>query len=194
MDTIRYWVVLILLIGTPPGIFLWYFIHPFSGFWRRLGPWVTYSILLVPVAISMYGVYLLRGPLMAVDFGTSGLTILLGILVAGVGALIGLKRRRYLTTAILSGIPQLSEKQYPGTLLKEGIYGRVRHPRYMEVTFFVLSYALFGNFLAGYLAFILTLPALFLVVLMEERELEERFGDEWREYANQVPRFIPRRG
>ncbi len=194
MDAIRYWVILVLVISLPPGIFLWYFIHPFSGFWRRLGPWATYSILMVPVAISMYGVYLLRRPLMAVDFGTNGLTILLGVLAAGVGALIGVKRRRYLTAAILSGIPQLSEKQYPGILLKEGIFGRVRHPRYMEVTFFVLAYALFGNFLAGYLAFILTLPALFLVVLMEERELEERFGDEWREYAKQVPRFIPRRG
>lgn len=194
MDAIRYWVILLMVISLPPGIFLWYFIHPFAGFWRRLGPWVTYSILLVPVAISMYGVYLLRRPIMAVDFGANYLTILLGVLAAGVGSLIAVKRRRHLTTAILSGIPQLSEKQYPGTLLKEGIYGKVRHPRYAEVTLFVLAYALFGNFLAGYLAFILTLPALYLVVLMEERELEERFGDEWREYAKQVPRFIPRRG
>ncbi len=26
----------------------------------------------------------------------------------------------------------------------------------------------------------------------EERALEERFGDEWRKYAERTPRFIPR--
>jgi len=32
------------------------------------------------------------------------------------------------------------------------------------------------------------------VVLLEERELEERFGDAWREYAARVPRYLPRLG
>jgi protein-S-isoprenylcysteine O-methyltransferase Ste14 len=30
------------------------------------------------------------------------------------------------------------------------------------------------------------------VVLLEERELEERRGDEWRAYAARVPRYLPR--
>ena len=55
----------------------------------------------------------------------------------------------------------------------------------------LLAYALFTNFLSLYVAFVLTLPCLYLVVVVEERELEDRFPDEWREYAARVPRFLP---
>jgi protein-S-isoprenylcysteine O-methyltransferase Ste14 len=36
-------------------------------------------------------------------------------------------------------------------------------------------------------------PALFLVVILEERELRQRFGDAHVEYCRRVPRFVPRR-
>jgi protein-S-isoprenylcysteine O-methyltransferase Ste14 len=104
-----------------------------------------------------------------------------------------LKRRRHLTPAILSGLPQLSQKHYPGVLLREGIYSRIRHPRYVEVTLWVLGYALFANFLASYLVAALTPAVLYLIVFLEERELAQRFGKEWEEYAREVPRFVPRR-
>ena len=35
-------------------------------------------------------------------------------------------------------------------------------------------------------------PILHLVVLLEERELLERFGDAYRDYAGRVPRYVPR--
>ena len=38
----------------------------------------------------------------------------------------------------------------------------------------------------------LTLPGLYLITVLEERELLVRFGDEYRQYQDQVPRFLPR--
>ena len=193
MDAVRYWVTLIALVSLPPGIFLWFLIHPFGHLWRRLPPWATYGALTLATFLMMAGVFLLRGPLLERDFGTSYLTISLGAVAVGLGSLITLKRKRYLTMAILSGLPQISAGRYPGTLLQEGIYGKIRHPRYIEITLWVLGYALFGNHLSLYIAFALTIPSLLLIVEMEERELSQRFGDAWRDYAQRVPRFIPRK-
>ncbi|MFQ5631170.1 MAG: methyltransferase family protein, partial [bacterium] len=93
---------------------------------------------------------------------------------------------------ILSGLPELSEKRYPGKLLKEGIYGKIRHPRYIEALLGVLGYAFFSNYLATYLVFLFGLPMIYIIVLLEERELHERFGAEYEEYCLSVPRFVPK--
>jgi protein-S-isoprenylcysteine O-methyltransferase Ste14 len=193
LDSVRYWVTLLVLISLPPSIFLWFLIHPFGGFWRRLSPWVTYSILGAITGLMMWGGYLLKEPLMAFDFGTNSFTIFLGVVAWILGSVIALKRRRYLTAAILSGLPQVSANRYPGALLQDGIYGTIRHPRYVEVVLWVLGYALFGNYLSLYIGFLLTIPSLLVVVELEERELNQRFGEAWEEYAGRVPRFVPRR-
>ena len=193
MDTARYIVTMILAVSMPPAVLLWFAIHPFSRFWRGLGLAWTYSILSVPSLVAMAWVIVERRRIMAVDYGTSYWTIALAVLTVGLGTAVAVKRKRHLTFAILAGAPQLSEKRYPGTLLTEGIYGKIRHPRYVETTLFVLAYALFGNHLAGYLVFLMTIVCLYLIVLLEERELLERFGDEYAEYNRRVPRFIPRR-
>jgi protein-S-isoprenylcysteine O-methyltransferase Ste14 len=48
------------------------------------------------------------------------------------------------------------------TLVTQGIYSHIRHPRYLQV------------------------------VLFEERELRHRFGEEYERYCQHVPRFLPR--
>ncbi|MDH3369164.1 MAG: isoprenylcysteine carboxylmethyltransferase family protein, partial [Gemmatimonadota bacterium] len=92
---------------------------------------------------------------------------------------------------ILSGIPEL-RKGDPGRLLTEGIYARLRHPRYVEVILGVISYALVANYLGGYVVVLVTVASMVPLVLLEERELRDRFGDAYDEYARRVPRFIPR--
>jgi len=193
MDSVRYWVALIGLLGTPPGIIIWFLIHPFGGFWRRLGPWVTFTVMGVVSLGIMAALWAWRTPLLSADLGTNYPLMGAGVLSACLGTLITVKRRRYLTTAILSGLPEVSAKSYPGVLLQEGIYGKLRHPRYVEVSLWVLAYALFANHLALHIVAILTPLSLLIIIPMEERELRERFGEEWDEYAARVPRFIPRR-
>jgi protein-S-isoprenylcysteine O-methyltransferase Ste14 len=55
----------------------------------------------------------------------------------------------------------------------------------------LLGYALIANYLALYLVFALWLPALSLIVRLEESELRERFGPAYEEYCCRVPRFVP---
>ncbi len=63
----------------------------------------------------------------------------------------------------------------------------------MEVVIGTLAYALFANHVGTYVLWLLLLPTLLFVVRLEERELRERFGGAWEEYAQRVPRLIPRR-
>ena len=193
MDAVRYWVTLFVLMSLPPAVLLWFLIHPFGHLWRRIPVWVSFGLLALVTAVMMVPVFLWRGPLLSVDFGTSYVTIFFAVVAWVLGSAIALKRRKHLTTAILSGLPQISARRYPGTLLQEGIYGKVRHPRYIEVLLWTLGYALFGNHLSLYIGFLLTIPGLLLIVEMEERELRERFGEAWDDYVRRVPRFFPRR-
>jgi protein-S-isoprenylcysteine O-methyltransferase Ste14 len=192
MDQARYVIALILLIGLPPGLLLWFFIHPFASFWRKLGAVWTYTILAVPTLALMAGVYLGREWLVGRDLGTSYPRIALSIAVWVVVVVIALKRKKQLSFGILSGLPEVSQKQYPGKLLTEGIYAKIRHPRYVEVLLAVLAYALFANYSTPYIAFLCCVPVVYLIVLLEERELRRRFGSEYEEYSRRVPRFVPK--
>ncbi|MHC4943291.1 MAG: methyltransferase family protein [Planctomycetota bacterium] len=193
MDTARYFISLLALACFPPALMLWFAIHPYAAFWRRMGPAWTYTILAFPVAAVMAGIILARDELLAVDYGTSYVTTVLAVLSLITGLVIMLKRRKHLTAAIIAGIPELSSKQYPGKLLTEGIYARIRHPRYVEIFFCVLGYALFANYLATYIMVALSVPVLYLIVLLEERELRDRFGTDYDAYCKKVPRFVPKR-
>ena len=44
MDTFRYWVAAIMVVTFPPAFLLWFSIHPFIRFWRRMGVTVTYVV------------------------------------------------------------------------------------------------------------------------------------------------------
>jgi len=193
MDAARYYVALLLVIAHPPRICLWLVIHPFASFWRRLGTARTYAILAIPVLIYASGVGVLRRDLLSVQFGTSYAALALAAISLAAAIALSVKRRRQLHFGALSGLPELSAHLYPGTLLTAGVYSRIRHPRYVEATLWALAYALFANHLASYVVVLLGMPLIFLVVLLEERELLVRFGAAYQEYARRVPRFLPRR-
>jgi protein-S-isoprenylcysteine O-methyltransferase Ste14 len=194
VNDVRYVLALLVLVMMPPGVALWFAIHPFARFWRRFGAGWTYAILSVPSIGLMVAAYLLRRPLLRVEYGTNWVLVGLGAIVFGAAMTIGWKRRKLLTPGVLAGVPELSNKSYPGRLLTEGPYAVVRHPRYVEVALGTLGYALITNYLAIYILTALSVLALYLIALLEERELLERFGSAYADYAARVPRWVPRRG
>ncbi|UCC67895.1 MAG: hypothetical protein JSV79_12390, partial [Armatimonadota bacterium] len=90
------------------------------------------------------------------------------------------------------GVPQLSAGEYRGRLVTDGIYAHIRHPRYVQVGLGLAAVAAFTNYLAVYLIAVAYVPVIYLVVLLEERELRERFGEEYEQYCRRVARFLPR--
>ena len=191
MHIFRYILALLVVVCVPPGVALWLVIHPLAGFWRRLGPGWTYAILSVPTLGGIAVLFLARRTLLGADLGTNAWLIALAIPCAAIWIVLALRRRRRLTFRILAGWPELSRDQ-PGVLLTDGIYATMRHPRYVEVVLGTASYCLIANYLGAYIVLAASMAVLYVVVLLEERELRRRFGDAYDAYARRVPRFIPR--
>jgi protein-S-isoprenylcysteine O-methyltransferase Ste14 len=85
------------------------------------------------------------------------------------------------------------KNQTESQLITRGIYAYTRNPLYIGV--FLIFFGWFFLFLYTFLLFI---PFLFMILFYfvskwEERELTERFGEEYLRYKEAVPRFIPYR-
>jgi protein-S-isoprenylcysteine O-methyltransferase Ste14 len=192
LDSLRYLIAFLLLLGLPPGLFFWIFIHPFAALWRRLGIGWTYGLVGAAMLVLMAGIYLVRAPLLATQFGTNFVCLGLALVCLTGAALIAFQRQKYLTVRIMIGLPELRTEGQASVLLTEGIYARIRHPRYVEVFLAVLGFAFFSNYLVLYVWAVLSLPVLYATIVLEEQELRDRFGHAYVEYCRNVPRFIPR--
>ena len=192
MDAVRYYTALFFLIGFPPGLIFWFIIHPFAAFWRQLGPGLTYSLVGGAMGGLGLGLYVIRGPLLATQYGLSSIGVGIAVVcLAGSGA-IARQRSKYLTLRIMLGVPEIASRENPTELLSQGIYARIRHPRYVEIFLALVGAAFFSNYLAVYVLAVLSVPVIYAIVVFEERELHDRFGQAYAEYCSQVPRFIPR--
>lgn len=190
MSRIRYVFAVLTVIGLPPAILWWYLIHPFVHFWRRVGAAVSQATVGV-LMIGLMGVlWMVRGALVGRDLGTNPVLVGVGIALMAAAAAFGAWRRKTLTFRILAGTPELDGTG--GTLLTEGPYALMRNPRYVEVLVGMAGYALLANYQGVYLVAALSALGIHGVVLLEERELAQRFGDAWTAYRTRVPRYLPR--
>ncbi len=193
INHVRYALAVLSVITLPPGLLFWFVIHPWASRWRKLGPVRTYLIVL-PVVVA-FGVLLfrLRARLVGADLGMNWGLIAIGTVLYGLSTWIAFLHRRHLSIATMIGIPELSRaEQHRGKLLKDGIYRVVRHPRYLSAGLAVIAVALFVDYTGVYILIFLLFPLGYPMLVFEERELVDRFGEEYRQYQREVPRILPR--
>lgn len=194
-ETIRSYAAQIFMVVMPPAFAFWFVVHPFIGFWRRLGTRLSYAILFPALFAACYGLFLVRGSLVGIDMGTRWILVGVGVLFYGLAMVVERKCRRYLKLRTLLGVPEIAAgAEGPGELLDQGIYARVRHPRYLGVMLGATGIACVANYLGVWLLLLALVPVVYVLTLIEEKELRARFGEEYVRYARQVPRIIPRPG
>ncbi|MGW8266749.1 MAG: methyltransferase family protein [Longimicrobiales bacterium] len=192
MDTARYILGVMLIVGLPPAIVFWLLIHPLVGFWRRIRMGVAYSVLAAVCVLLGVFIFDRRDALLGEDLGTSRVLLSVGAVLYALSAWISVLTRRQLDLRAFAGVPELSESGAGSVLLQKGVYGVVRHPRYLSVIIGTAGFAMFVNFVGGYLVVLGSIPALFLVIFFEERELAARFGADYEAYRARVPAMVPR--
>lgn len=192
METFRYVLAVLTLVGLPPALGYWFIVHPFIGFWRRRGTAATFTFLALFYVALGAGLYLVRDRLLVGDLGTNWVLVALALPPLALAVYIQFKRRKLLTFKVLAGVPEIAPEKHGGKLLTEGIYGKIRHPRYVEFTAGVVAYSLVINYVSVYVLSLAGIVILVPIVVLEERELHDRFGAAYDEYRARVPAFIPR--
>ena len=192
MNSIRYFLAAFLVVSLPGLFSYWLLIHPFVGFWCGKGLSVTLTVVLTVVFAIMIGLLSFRHYLLSQNYGTKYLLIAVGIVWLVLSGTMRFAIHKRLNVATLLGLPEIAPNRFPRQLITDGIYGRVRHPRYVQLVVALLGYTLIANYLAAYLILALWVAAIYVIVLLEENELRDHFGAAYEDYCRHVPRFIPR--
>ena len=192
MDRVRYAMALLAWVTLPPAILYWFAVHPFVHVWRRLGKAVTFTALTLLFVGCGFLLWLVREPVLAVEFGTDPVLWGPAALLYGFATWMQIRIRRHLPFTVMAGAPELEADGKGGKLLDEGLYARLRHPRYVAVLLATIAWALVANYLAVYLMVPVLAVGLAAVARLEERELVDRFGAAYERYRATTPMFIPR--
>jgi protein-S-isoprenylcysteine O-methyltransferase Ste14 len=151
------------------------------------------SILLLPTTVTLVvpAVILSRSPGWSAETLAHPLSLAAGLGVISCGLVLVVVTIRHFVTL---GRGTLAPWDPPRHLVVTGIYRHVRNPMISGVVSILL-----GEALAVQSAGLFRWALAFLVVnviyipLLEEPMLENRFGDEYRQYKQNVPRWLPRR-
>jgi len=192
MNSVRYFIALFLVISLPPLFLYWLLVHPFVNFWRGQGIGVTYGCLLTVITAAMVGLFSIRHFLLSIEYGTSYPLVALGLVLLGLSGTMRFMIQNKLTTKVLLGLPEVAPDRFSRELMTDGLYARMRHPRYVQFLIALAGYALIANYLAAYLMVMLWVLAVYIIVLLEEKELRDHFGEGYIEYCRRVPRFMPK--
>ncbi len=193
MDSTRYYVALVTVVAFPPPVIAWLLIHPLADTLRRIGLAGAYASIFGFYALGMFAIWSVRGHILTIEFGFSLPLMILAVVLWGVAIYIRVLWRRVLRRSTILGLPEFRREHRSGDLITVGIYSRIRHPRYLEVGLVLWAIALFTNYLSVYILGIVYIILIHAVIVLEEKELKNRFGAAYEEYCSRVPRFIPRK-
>ncbi|MGZ4730985.1 MAG: methyltransferase family protein [Terriglobales bacterium] len=169
----------------------WLVIHPRVEFWRsrQRSP---YRIL-IPVWLAMWvGVGASTAAWRELQLYTTVWSWLPAALILGAGLWIYRRSRAGFSVAQLGGLPELIPGHREQRLITSGIRSRVRHPVYLGHLCEMLAWSVGTGLVVcyGLTAFALVTGA--IMIGLEDRELEQRFGEEYRAYRRRVPAVVPR--
>ncbi|MDR5694589.1 MAG: isoprenylcysteine carboxylmethyltransferase family protein [Armatimonadota bacterium] len=168
--------------------------------WRSMG---VLSAFLVALFTEMYGfpltIYILSS-LLGYRFPTPNpfnhlnghlWATLLGapnwakLLICQVGSLI------MIAGLIIMGKAWKQIHRAKGELVTDGLYGYMRHPQYFGLFLFIVGLLIQWPTLITLLMGPILLVMYYRLAKREEEELEERFGDRYRQYREVTPAWIP---
>jgi methanethiol S-methyltransferase len=169
----------------------WLMTHPFVGRWRTLGRRAFLFIVPAWGAVIVI-VFLIMWPFRSAHFYGNWFAWAPAALFFFLGFSIYRAAFRSFHHTQVSGLAELEPGKHRQHLITTGIRSRVRHPIYLGHLCEILCWCIGTGLIP------LSVLALFAVVTgaimirMEDRELEARFGEAYREYRQRVPAVIPR--
>jgi protein-S-isoprenylcysteine O-methyltransferase Ste14 len=175
--------------GTIP--LFWLVVHPFIGGWRKRGRRAYVWILPIWTAFIL-ATLTLMGPFRGSHFYMNWWMWVPGITLFLAGFLIYRSASQGFRGVQLSGLAELEPERHGQQLVTSGVHGWVRHPIYLAHLCEMLGWCIGTGLMPLYALLIFTTITGGVTIRIEDRELEARFGEDYRRYRQQVPAVIPR--
>lgn len=168
----------------------WVPVHAFPRVFKKLGL-LTYVVPLFTWLPLAYIIYLNSDFLLRNEVSLPLVLNLTGVVIFIAGVLLQLWTASLLSFFRLIGLPEITadEKKH---FVVEGPYSVLRHPTYLSHTLMFLGVFLITEVTAvGIITLLDIIMINTLVIPLEDRELINRFGEEYAEYKKKVPQFFP---
>jgi protein-S-isoprenylcysteine O-methyltransferase Ste14 len=170
----------------------WLLIHSRAQFWRsrRQSPyWIV-----LPVWIGMWTlVAAITAPWRDLSLFESHWTWIPAGVLFGAGLVLYKLAHVNFTLTQLGGLPEIRPDHGQQRLVKTGIRARVRHPVYLGHLCEMLAWSLSTGLAVCWALTALAVASGAVMIKLEDIELENRFGEEYRQYRSAVPAVLPRR-
>ncbi len=163
------------------------------------------SAFFISLFTEMFGIPLtlyLLAPLLGVDPKVFGMheSHLWAYLLSRAGVM-GLKAGVYLVMVVSTGLIFLGftllatgwKEVYggEGALVIDRVYAKLRHPQYLGLILIIVAFLIMWPTLLTILLAPFLIGRYILLAKEEDRELKERFGEDFRRYKESVPGFVP---
>lgn len=179
------WFIGILYSSIP---LFWFFIHPIALRWQGMR-WSPYRLLL-PLWAVVIGVLLsATWPWHSRQIYTSGWLWMPALLFF----LLGARTYRRIPDFGLhnfSGETELRPQEHKQALVTSGLHQRMRHPIYFAHLCMFIAWTIGSGLLVNFILLGVSICVTFpLMIWLEERELNRRFGQSYVDYKARVPLF-----
>ena len=181
------WLAVIVYTSIPS---FWLLIHPRVKYWRsrQKSPYR----LLIPVWVTMWiALALITAPWRRASLYETGWTWIPAAILFLLGLWLYKSSGKQFSGAQLSGAAELLPAHGEQRLVVSGIRTRIRHPVYLGHFCEMLAWSIGTGLAALYVLTAFAAATGVIMIRLEDKELEQRFGEEYRRYRSHVPALIP---
>jgi protein-S-isoprenylcysteine O-methyltransferase Ste14 len=180
------WIIAIVYATIP---MYWMAVHPFARFWQSRRGKVMPFLGLIWLALWIVAGFA-TAPYRHQRLWPAWSWIAWLVLFL-IGA--GLYRQLgHFDRAKLLGQAEVRPQEHEQKLVTSGLHGRVRHPIYLAHWLMLTAWMLGAGTVALVALWCFAVVTGVFLILLEDRELEARFGEEYRAYKQRVPAVVPR--
>jgi protein-S-isoprenylcysteine O-methyltransferase Ste14 len=169
----------------------WLLVHPCANYWRSRtrSPY----LILLPMWIALgIALGLLTSRWRNATLYNSDWSWIPALPLFATGLWIYSQSGKHFSATQLGGLPEVLPNYREQRLVTSGIRSRVRHPVYLAHLCEMLAWSVGTGLPVCYGLTVFAIVTGAIMIRLEDIELGQRFGDQYRDYRQKVPAVLPR--